>query len=588
MAQSQNIFSPPLTGIRNSGKSSCVRSARLSLIAPPPILPKEVETPAAPLPKPCPTPSPPPQPLTPITPHLCELNPLQRLAASIIDTVEATIVEGLERRHPLPPSANPSIQLSGNFAPVVESPACHKLVVEGEIPSSLDGVYVRNGANPMFEPSGGHHLFDGDGMLHAVKLCPESNTASYACRYTRTHRLSLEAEYGRALFPKAIGELHGHSGIARLLLFQARAAFGLLDGGCGVGVANAGLVYFNGRFLAMSEDDLPYHVRLTDSGDLETVGRYDFGGQLKSSMIAHPKLDPDTGELFALSYDVVRKPYLRYFVFESNSRKRLDIPITLGEPTMMHDFAITRTKVVIPDQQVVFKLGEMVHGGSPVVHDPNKMSRFGVLSRYATDESGIQWVDVPDCFCFHLWNAWDAAGDDEIVVIGSCMSPPDAIFSDQTNHKLKSALTEIRLNLRTGQSSTRELACGLDLEAGQVNRNLLGRATRYAYLAIVEPWPKCRGFAKVDLETGTAHEFTYGEGRFGGEPCFVPAERKGGREDAGHVVTFVCNENTGQSELLIVDASSLRITATVRLPSRVPYGFHGTFVSAEGLMGQWR
>ncbi|KAM0910520.1 hypothetical protein ACQ4PT_014102 [Festuca glaucescens] len=474
-------------------------------------------------------------------------NPFQRLAAAALDAVEDGLIAGLlERAHPLPRTADPAVQIAGNYAPVGELPPAGPEdlpVVSGRVPACLDGVYVRNGANPLHAPRGGHHLFDGDGMLHAVRL-GDGRAESYACRFTETARLRQERDIGRPVFPKAIGELHGHSGLARLALFGARSLCGVVDASQGIGVANAGLVYHDGRLLAMSEDDLPYHVRVTPDGDLETVGRYDFHGQLEGAMIAHPKLDPATGELFALSYNVVSKPYLKYFYFTADGRKSPDVEIPVDAPTMIHDFAITENYAVVPDQQIVFKLQEMVLGGSPVVYDKNKTARFGVLPKRAEREESFQ-----------------------------------------------SVLSEIRLDPRTGTSSRRAVlreADQVNLEAGMVNRQLLGRKTRYAYLAMAEPWPKVSGFAKVDLEDGTVEKFTYGEGRYGGEPCFVPRADGSGAEDDGHVLCFVHDESRGgtSSELLVVNAGDMRAEAAVKLPGRVPYGFHGTFISATELQRQ--
>ncbi|CAA0815916.1 9-cis-epoxycarotenoid dioxygenase NCED3-chloroplastic [Striga hermonthica] len=305
-------------------------------------------------------------------------------------------------------------------------------------------------------------------------------------------------------------------------------------------------------------------------------------------MIAHPKIDPVSGELFSLSYDVIQKPYLKYFHVSKSGEKSPDVEIPTSDPTMMHDFAITENFVVIPDQQVVFRLTEMASGGSPVVYDKRKVSRFGVLGRYARDASDIKWVDVPNCFCFHLWNAWEEPDLDEVVVIGSCMTPADSIFNE-SDQGLESVLSEIRLNLKTGKSVRKPILSEEDqvnLEAGMVNRNMLGRKTRFGYLAIAEPWPKVSGFAKVDLSMGKIEKYIYGDEKYGGEPMFVPTGKSNEHEDEGYVLIFVHDERNGTSELQIVNAKTMEWEASVKLPSRVPYGFHGTFIKAEDLANQ--
>ncbi|GLU14002.1 hypothetical protein SLE2022_305990 [Rubroshorea leprosula] len=556
---------PSTTATRTSVYIHCALNSPSVLHFPNPVIPPKEETAVEPAPP--------------------KWNPIQRAAATALDIAEIALVSR-DRQRPLPKTADPRVQLSGNFAPVPEQPVRHALPVTGVIPECINGVYVRNGANPFFKPVAGHHLFDGDGMVHAVTI--DNGSARYACRLTETQRLVQERELGRPIFPKAIGELHGHTGIARLMLLYSRGMFGLLDHTKGIGVANAGLVYFNNRLLAMSEDDLPYHVRITDSGDLKTVGRYDFDDQLESTMIAHPKIDPESKELFALSYDVLKKPYLKYFNLSPDGKKSPEVEIPLPVPTMIHDFAITENFVVIPDQQVVFKLEKMITGGSPVVYDKNKVARYGILSKNASNADDIIWVECPDTFCFHLWNAWEELESDEVVVIGSRMTPADSIFNE-CDENLKSELSEIRLNLKTGMSTRRAILSNskqVNLEAGMVNRNRLGRKTQYAYLAIAEPWPRVSGFAKVDLFTGEVKKHIYGHSRFGGEPFFLPKDPNSENEDDGYILAFVHDEKTWKSELQIVNAMTLQVEASVKLPSRVPYGFHGTFVEAKDLVSQ--
>lgn len=126
----------------------------------------------------------------------------------------------------------------------------------------------------------------------------------------------------------------------------------------------------------------------------------------------------------------------------------------------------------------------------------------------------------------------------------------------------------------------------VNLEAGMVNRNKLGRKTRFAYLAIAEPWPKVSGFAKVDLSNGEVNKFYYGDEKFGGEPLFLPRDPNSSEEDDGYILAFVHDEKAWKSELQIVNAKTMELEACVQLPSRVPYGFHGTFINSKDLANQ--
>ena len=89
---------------------------------------------------------------------------------------------------------------------------------------------------------------------------------------------------------------------------------------------------------------------------------------------------------------------------------------------------------------------------------------------------------------------------------------------------------------------------------------------------------------KYDLETGKGPAFDLGPDRFGDEPVFVP--RPGAtEEDDGWLVTFVHDRREGHSELWVIDARSFdsEPVARVRMPTRVPIGFHAAWVPRQGL-----
>uniref|UniRef100_A0A2N9F7J5 Carotenoid cleavage dioxygenase 4 n=1 Tax=Fagus sylvatica TaxID=28930 RepID=A0A2N9F7J5_FAGSY len=492
---------------------------------------------------------------------------------------------------PIKPSVDPKYVLSQNFSPVLhELPPTECEVIQGSLPPSLNGAYIRNGPNPQFLPRGPYHLFDGDGMLHSIRI--SQGKATLCSRYVKTYKYTIERDAGYPLLPNVFSGFNGlTASAARGALSAARILTGQFNPANGIGLANTSLALFGNRLLALGESDLPYWMRLRSDGDIDTVGRHDFDGKLSMSMTAHPKVDPDTGETFAFRYGPV-PPFLTYFRFDSNGEKQPDVPIfSMTRPSFLHDFAITKKYAIFADIQIVMNPMEMIVGsGSPVGSDPTKVPRLGVIPRYAKDESEMRWFDVPGFNIMHAVNAWDEEDENAIVLVA-----PNILSVEHTMERteLVHALVEkVKIDLNTG-IVTRHPISARNLDFAVINQAYLGKKNRYVYAAVGDPMPKISGIVKLDLKKGERKECSvatrmYGQGYcYGGEPFFVAKEEgnPNADEDDGYVVSYIHDEKAGESRFLVMDAKSpnLDLVATVKLPRRVPYGFHGLFVKESDL-----
>ncbi|KAF8380853.1 hypothetical protein HHK36_028348 [Tetracentron sinense] len=487
---------------------------------------------------------------------------------------------------PLHSSVDPNYVLSGNFAPVGELPPTECTVVCGELPSSLNGAYLRNGPNPQHPPHGPHHLFEGDGMLHSLLL--SGGRATFCSRYVQTYKYTLERIAGFPTFPNVLSGFYGLADIARCAIAIARVLTGQINLMRGFGLANTSLAFFSNRLFALGESDLPYAVRLTPEGDVETLERCCFNGRPFMNMTAHPKIDIHTGEMFAFRCSPV-PPYLTFFRFDAKGSKQPDVPIfSMTRPTFVHDFAITKRYAVFPETQLEMKPENLVAlRGMPVASDPSKVPRIGVIPRYASSESELRWYTVPGYSAMHVTNAWE---DEEEGII---LIAPNAVSIENIFHRIEMvhfSLEKVRIDMRTGMVS-RTCLDTRSLELGSINPAYVGKKNRYAYMGVGEVVPKMSGVVKIDLELERAVSSRfYGPGCFGGESIFVArdADDSEADEDDGYIVSFVHNENTGDSKFEVMDAKSpmLDIVATVKLPGRVPYGFHGLFVTQKNLLKQ--
>ncbi|MBD2515636.1 carotenoid oxygenase family protein [Nostoc sp. FACHB-973] len=451
--------------------------------------------------------------------------------------------------------------LDRNFAPVREEITTDKLSVIGELPPELSGMFVRNGPNPQWSPIGEYHWFDGDGMLHGVQIT--NGVATYRNRYVQTRGWKKEREAGKAIWtgllePREMDNPHGPR----------------------KNTANTALVWHAGQMLALNESGGPHAIKLPE---LETIGEYTYDGKLVSAFTAHPKVDPVTGEMIFFGYSPLVPPYLQYSVVSAQGELLRTVPIDLPIGVMMHDFAITENYTIFMDLPVTFSAQRAQRGEPIMMFERDRPSRFGIVPRHG-DNSNIRWFESLPCYAFHTLNAYEEG--DEVVLIACRMSSTTVLISDDSQLDPEANIPRLyrwRFNLSTG-TVREEMLDDVASEFPRVNENLLGRKTRYGYSnkAANSPLPLFEGIIKYDFSNGKSQTHEFGEGRYGGEAVFAP--RPGATvEDDGWLMTFVHDEGSDTSELVVVNAQDITAepVARVIIPQRVPYGFHGAWVVGE-------
>ena len=89
---------------------------------------------------------------------------------------------------------------------------------------------------------------------------------------------------------------------------------------------------------------------------------------------------------------------------------------------------------------------------------------------------------------------------------------------------------------------------------------------------------------KYDMDSGTTVAHDFGPGRVPGEPVFVAAGPVAA-EDEGWVLAYVYDAGRNGSDFVVLDGRHPDgpPVATVKLPQRVPYGFHGSWIPDTAL-----
>ena len=459
--------------------------------------------------------------------------------------------------------------LSSNFAPVHEECTANDLEIIGELPPNLSGMFIQNGPNPQFSPIGRYHFFDGDGMVHAVLF--SNGKAQYRNRYVRTKAWEMEREAGHAIWTGCMEALQMNNlPPSRFSVFK--------------NTANTTTVWHAGQLLAMCEGQEPYVLTVPN---LETVGPYTYNNKLAHPLCAHPKVDPITREMMVMGYSIWQRPYVKYSIVSATGELESTVPIEIPRPVMMHDFAITENYTIIMDLPLTINTSAQGLSSGEPLHTFRKdiPSRFGILPRHGNNDN-IRWFMGASAFYIsHTLNAYEEG--DEVVLIAARVDRM-AISQEVGTPLFNGGLPQLyrwRLNLLTGGWQEEKLD-DVPAEYPAVNAQRLGRKTQYGYLSrlATEQVFGFNGVIKYDFSSGTSQTHKFGPRCYGSEPAFAP-RLNSTTEDDGWLLTFVHNEDSGTSELLVLDAQKMKDqpVARVLIPQRVPYGIHCTWIPEDNL-----
>lgn len=452
---------------------------------------------------------------------------------------------------------NPYLQ--GNYAPIREESDFKNLTITGKIPEGLQGVYMRNGPNPAFEPISYTYPFDGDGMVHAIYL--ENQQASYRNRYVKTKGLLLEQQHGQAIY----------GGLARMT--QPDTKFiGPNDNPFKNG-AFINIMRHAGRYLAMWEGGAAYEM----AENLDTIGEWKPDSFKPLAVGPHGRFDLDTGELYLITYNITQ-PFLTYHRIDKKGllveTKAVDKP----HSTMIHDFALTKNHLVFFDCPAVLDFQAAVNGGNLLDWREELGTRIGIMARGGSSQSAI-WLKTQAFFVFHFVNAFE---QNNLIFVDYVRHNRLGFAIASNEPKLPPQLYRMTIDL-TKKTIEERVLTDYEVEFPTFNHAYDSCDYRFIYAPTrLRGKGEFNAFIKYDIKDHITTIRDFGEDHEIGEASFAAKPNPTG-EDDGYLLLFVYNQKKDNSDFMILDAQDItkEPVASIALPRRVPHGLHGNWMSKQ-------
>ena len=277
--------------------------------------------------------------------------------------------------------------LNGPWAPQhAELTATDLELIDGTIPTDLDGMYLRNTQVPVHQPLGTYFPFDGDGMIHQIDF--NGGRASYRNRFVRTRGFEAEQEAKRSLWRGVCDrerEMSERPGVGPFNLVKD--------------ASSTDIKIHAGKALSMFY--LCGEGYRLDPYTLETLGTE--GWVPIDGLSAHSRPDENTGELMFFNYSN-HAPYMHYGVVDKNNRVLTYFPVPLPGPRMPHDLGFTENWAILNDFPLFTDPEALARKSRKVTMHRDMPSRFALVPRRGPAE-GIRWFGAAPTYVQHWVNA---------------------------------------------------------------------------------------------------------------------------------------------------------------------------------------
>jgi carotenoid cleavage dioxygenase len=462
------------------------------------------------------------------------------------------------------------------------------IVTHGEIPKDLCGGFYRCGPTwkrPTLQGTNG--LLSMDGMVQSIVF--ENGRADFRNRWVRTPKYVLENKIGKGAFEWADGEWGDYRtwGYAEVQRNDENR-------GVAQGTNNINVFPFAGEVLASGEQGGP-PVAL-DPMTLETKGVVRWSNELGQGMTgagpenktftAHPKWDPETGELYGWSYKDT-PPYVTLHWVRPDGTVRSRVLDDAPYNANAHDVWLTRDYVVMPFQPFLNSQERVRQGRTIWDWDPDKPITLALIPRSL--EGDVRWIetDLEAQYVMHTMSA--NTEDNKITLDGPIFDRPPFPFEFDVKEGeavplffsiAKSSLGRWTLDLETGKVKS-ELLSDRPAELPKIDERYFGKNYEWGYMVggdAKKAGMSMKSLVAHNMRTGREDEFRirHDDPAAVLETCFAPRTPDADEGD-GWIIVPVSRWRERLGEYLIFDTYDISAgpICRIELPFFMGWTPHG-------------